>query len=92
MLNYCEPNFPLKSFYGYLVGENIEPKDIRHHNPHFINSPNFDYLYLPSQAVVNDSDGPDGEIYMEVLKYSTLLKRADLRNKIFKEKLGIEDL
>lgn len=92
LLNYCEPNFPLKSFYGYLVGENIEPKDIRHHNPHFINSPNFDYLYLPSQPVVNDSDGPDGEIYMEVLKYSTLLKRAELRNKIYKEKLGVEAL
>ena len=29
---------------------------------------------------------------MEVLKYSTLLKRAELRNRIYKEKLGIEKL
>lgn len=92
LLNYCESNFPLKSFYGYLIGENIEPKDILHHNPYFRNSPNFDYLYLPAQPVVNDNDGPKGELYMEVLKYSTLLKRADLRNKIFKQKLGIMDL
>lgn len=92
LLNYCEDWFPLHSFYGYLIGENIEPKDILHNNPYFRNAPNFDYLYLPAQPVVNDNDGPKGELYMEVLKYSTLLKRAELRNRIYKERLGIEKL
>jgi len=44
---------------------------------------------LPAQPVPNDNNGPDGSIYMEVLKYSTLLERAKLRNNIYKAKLGI---
>lgn len=92
LLNYCEPKLLLKSFFGYLIGENIDSRDIRHNNPYFVDAPNFDYIYLPAQPVINDSDGPNGELYMEVLKYSTLLKRAELRNRIYKEKLGIEEL
>lgn len=92
LLNFCEEKFSLNTFYGYLIGENIEPRDILHNNPYFKNAPKFDYLYLPAQPVVNDNGGSEGSMYMEVLKYSTLLKRAELRNQIYKEKLGIMNI
>ena len=46
LMNYCEPKFNIKTFYGYLIGENIDSRDVRHHNPNFTYAPNFDYLFL----------------------------------------------
>ena len=34
---------------------------------------------------------PDGDLYSEVLKYSSLLERAKARNEIFIKKLGLAE-
>ena len=37
--------------------------------------------------MINFNNGPEGNIYTEVIKYSTLLERARFRNQIFIDKL-----
>ncbi len=88
--NFTHSEFKIKTFYGYLIGEGIEKRDVQGNVSTFEHSPNFDYLYSPSQKVIGFDDNEDSSIYTEVLKYSSLLKRAELRNKVFVEKLGLK--
>jgi hypothetical protein len=86
ILNFCNDQFQLNTFYGYLIGEAIEPRDVRAADSDFIEDYHFDYLVRPTKKVVGENKN-DGALYMEVVKYSTLLKRAQLRNKIYIDKL-----
>lgn len=86
ILNYTEDQFNISTFYGYLLGESIETRDVRGAVSTFEESYQFDYLFRPSAKVVGFGR-KDGSIYTEVIKYSTLLERAKLRNKIFIDKL-----
>ncbi len=88
--NYTDEKFEIKTFYGYLIGEGIESNDVQGSVSTFEYSQNFDYLYSPSQKVIGFNGKENGSIYTEVLKYSSLLKRAELRNKIFIDKLGLK--
>ncbi len=85
--NYTEDKFQITTFYGYLLGESIETRDVRGAVSTFEESYQFDYLFRPSAKVVGFDDRKDGSIYTEVIKYSTLLERAKQRNKIFVDKL-----
>ena len=87
LLNYTRDDLHLNTFYGYLIGENIEDRDVRGRVSRFEHSPNFDYWFRPSEKVTHFNGGQDGNIYTEVIKYSTLLERAKLRNQIFIDKL-----
>jgi len=84
--NYTNDEFQITRFYGYLIGESIEVRDVRGTVSRYEYSPNFNYLFRPSENVTGEGR-PDGSIYSEVIKYSTLLKRAQLRNKVFIDKL-----
>lgn len=86
--NYTEDKFQITTFYGYLLGESIEPRDVRGAVSTFEESYQFDYLFRPSAKVVGFENRKDGSIYTEVIKYSTLLERAKQRNKIFIDKLN----
>ena len=47
-------------------------------------------MYLPNANIPNESDlsgNNDGSLYMEVITYSEILKRAEKRNEIFTSKL-----
>ena len=87
--NYTTSDFEITTFYGYLIGEGIEDRDVRGRVSGFKHSYHLNYWFKPSEDVTGfgDKNGKDGNIYMEILKYSTLLKRAKLRNKIFIDKL-----
>jgi len=85
--NYTTDKFQITTFYGYLIGENIEDRDVRGRVSRFEHSYHFDYWFRPSENVIGFDDKTNGSIYTEVIKYSTLLKRAKLRNKIFIDKL-----
>ena len=87
ILNYSEDRFKITTFYGYLLGESIETRDVRGAVSTFEQSYQFDYLFRPSAKVVGFDERTDGSIYTEVIKYSTLLERAKQRNKIFVNKL-----
>lgn len=86
--NYTKPEFKFLTFYGYLIGESIEKKDVRAADGDFITSPNLDYLFRPSKKIPDESsDNKDGTLYMEVIQFSVLKQRAELRNKIFADLL-----
>lgn len=85
--NYTKEKFKITRFYGYLIGENIEHRDIVGYVSGFQYSSLFDYWFKPSDEIADFAGNEKGYIYKEVIKYSSLLKRAKLRNKIFIEKL-----
>jgi hypothetical protein len=85
--NYTADDFQLNSFFGFLIGEDIEDRDVRGRVSRFEHSAHLDYWFRPSEKVIDFSGKNDGSIYTEVIKYSTLLERAKLRNKIFIDKL-----
>ena len=85
--NYTEDKFQITTFYGYLLGEHIEPKDVLAAVSAYEYSYQFDYLYRPSIKVTGFDGRTNGSIYTEVIKYSTLVKRAKQRNSIFIDKL-----
>lgn len=63
--------------------------DVQLADGHFENAYQMDYLFKPADIVRNFFGRPNGSIYIEVIKYSTLLERARQRNKIFIEKLDM---
>ena len=69
-----------------LIAESFDFTSIVRTDPRFQISQHLDYVFLPYSPVYGGVRG-QGALYMEVLKYSTLLKRAGLRNSIFTEKL-----
>lgn len=85
--NYTEDKFQITTFYGYLLGESIEPNDVLGTVSSYEHSYQFDYIYRPAQKVNGFHGRTNGSIYTEVIKYTTLLERAKQRNKIFIEKL-----
>jgi hypothetical protein len=85
--NYTNDKFQITTFYGYLIGESIEDRDVRGHVSRFEHSYHLDYWFRPSENVNGFDNRSNGSIYTEVIKYSTLLERAELRNKIFIQKL-----
>ena len=54
----------------------------------FKTAPNLDYLFRPMKTVPDDSGSNiDGSLYMEVIQFSVLKERAELRNKAFIDRL-----
>lgn len=84
---YAKDKFEITNFYGYLIGENFDFEAVIDAAPDFIRSQYLDYIYNPDQTVNGNESRSKGTMYIEVLKYSTLLKRAGIRNKMFTEML-----
>lgn len=85
--NFCNPEFVIDIFYGYLIGEALEPRDIRAFDGDFIYDPRFNYCYRPAKRIPDDTSNHDGSLYTEVLQYSVVLERATNRNSAFISKL-----
>lgn len=90
--NFTNEKFQFKQFYGYLIGEPIECEDVRAADSDFKSFHDGKGMFRPKKNVVcKNNQNADGELYMEVLPYTELLEKATLRNRIFIEKLGIQD-
>ncbi|GHV92372.1 hypothetical protein AGMMS50268_28750 [Spirochaetia bacterium] len=88
ILNYTEDKYLFNTFYGYLIGEAIERRDVLGVVSTWEEAQHFKYFLRPSAKVNSfDASRGNGSIYTEIIKYSTLLERAKLRNKIFIDKL-----
>lgn len=88
--NFTANDFIIDTFYGYLIGEALEYRDVRGADGRFKYDPKFNFMYLPSAPVVFEDDptgNKDGSLYMEVLTYSVILERAECRNEAFTKKL-----
>jgi hypothetical protein len=87
ILNLTKPEFSFDTFYGYLIGEGVEPDDVRFNDGDFKHSHHFNYVFRPAKTIVGRFKQGDGSLYTEVLKYSTLWERANKRNEVFIKKL-----
>lgn len=86
--NFSAPEFKFLTFYGYLIGESVEKRDVRAADGDFVTAPNLDYLFRPKKTIPDDNGTQeDGTLYMEVLQFSVLKARAELRNKAFIDRL-----
>ncbi|MDR2407748.1 MAG: hypothetical protein LBE13_06520 [Bacteroidales bacterium] len=89
--NLSRKEFAFTTYYGYLLGENIDIDDIRDNDSDFKPAYHLDYLFRPYKEIVGKFGRISGSLYTEILKYSTLLERANIRNRIFFEKLGVDN-
>lgn len=87
MRNYTKPEFQFTTFYGYLIGEKIDPKDVISHDSDFVEAYHYEFLYRNHKTVPAFFVTEKGSLYLEVIKYSSLLERAIRRNEKFIEKL-----
>lgn len=87
ILNLTKAEFPFTTFYGYLIGETLEPLDIKYNDSDFQDSAHFDYAFRPAKRILGNFKDFQGSLYTEVLKYSTLLQRANKRNEALIQKL-----
>lgn len=85
--NLTKDEYSFNSYYGYLIGENIDISDVQDNDSDFKHAANFNYLYRPYKRIIGKFGKPEGSLYTEIIKYSTLLDRAQTRNKIFIHKL-----
>jgi hypothetical protein len=90
--NLSKSEFNFTTYYGYLLGENIDIDDIRDNDSDFKTAYHLDYLFRPYKEIVGKFGRIPGSLYTEILKYSTLLERANIRNNIFFEKLGVNNI
>lgn len=84
---YAKDRFEITTFYAYLIGESFTLNEVKRANPFFKKAYYFDYLFCPNYPVDGGENRRDGEMYIEVIKYSTLLERAVFRNKIFTNRI-----
>ena len=85
--NLSDDSFNFHTFYGYLIGESVDYMSIIESNPRYESAPNLGYIFNPYDPVRGLNGRKDGELRIEVLKYSDILKRARERNRVFIEKL-----
>ena len=76
---YAKDRFEITTFYAYLIGESFTLNEVKRANPFFKKAYYFDYLFCPNYPVDGGENRRDGEMYIEVIKYSTLLERAVFR-------------
>jgi hypothetical protein len=85
--NLSKEEYNFHTYYGYLIGENIDVDDIEDNDSDFKPAHQLNYLFRPHKRIVGKFGKNDGALYTEVIKYSTILERALIRNKVFINKL-----
>ena len=85
--NLSKDIFNFDTYYGYLIGENIDIDDIEDNDTDFKSAHSLNFIFRPHKRIAGKFGKTDGALYTEIIKYSTLLERATLRNKIFIDKL-----
>ena len=82
-----DERFKFNAFYGYLIGENADIYSILDSDGDFKQSQNLGYIVRPHKDLPLLFGREQGTLYTEVIKFSDLLKRAQLRSKIFTDKI-----
>jgi len=85
--NLSREQFNFQTYYGYLIGQNIDIDEIQDSDPNFKSASNLNYIFRPYLPITGKFGRKDGALYTEVIRYTDILERAKLRNKIFIEKL-----
>jgi hypothetical protein len=76
----------LRQFYGYLIGDTVNPNRLRGFN----RFPNGRGFFGTEKIVQYESQTGLGELYSEIMHYGDIVERARSRLKVFRDRLGIE--
>ena len=83
----AKSNGRIKKFYGYLIGCTLDPSRMIPGYTRFANGKG----YFRSDKLVDDeTNRVYGELYSEVLLYEHFIDRAELRLRIYKDKLKVQ--
>lgn len=85
--NLSREQFHFQTYYGYLIGQNIDIDEIQDSDPNFKPASSLNYIFRPHLPITGKFGRKDGDLYTEIIKFSDILERAKLRNKIFIDKL-----
>ena len=78
---------PIRQFYGFLIGENINKVDV---SDRYRPACHGGYWFYPSERIASiETDATIADIYQEIIPLSTIAERASRRNRSFSERLGI---
>ena len=71
----------------YLIGENGDIYSIIDRDGDFRYSKSLGYVFRPHKRLADPFNRGEASLYLEIIRYSDLLKRAQLRNKIYTDKI-----
>lgn len=86
--NLSNDDFKFNSFYGYLIGENADIYSIIDSDGDFQFSQSLGYIVRPHKGIPDPFGKGAASLYTEIIKFSDLLKRAKLRNKVFTDPIN----
>lgn len=75
----------LRKFYGYIIGDTINPIGLRNYNP----LPGAKGFFTTSDLIEPTTRSTIGQLYSEVLHYDDIVERARKRIGVYREKLGL---
>lgn len=88
---FAKPQYIIDEFFCYLIGEDFSYDDVKRTSMQFDYDFTKEYmLYEKDTGIYGGEKRGNARVHFEILKYSTLLKRATLRNKIFTDKISTE--
>ena len=89
--NYSREPHHFKQFFGFLIGETM---DIVNLTGEWKKVPFGNSRIYPSLAItaIDETEAPIAHIYQEIIPLSEIVKRAEIRNRSFAEKLGIKPI
>ncbi|MDR2762978.1 MAG: hypothetical protein LBB88_10275 [Planctomycetaceae bacterium] len=87
--NYSQRKF--NQFFGFLIGETIDKVSLP--SGRYNKVPYCDYWVYPDEPIksIGEVEAVIANLYQEIIPLSEIAKRAEIRNKSFAEKLGLND-
>lgn len=85
---FAKDKFMIDDFYCFLIGEEFSYEDVKRAHTQFNYDYTKTYMFLEDERGVYGGSRDDARIRFVVCRYSDLLKRAQLRNKIFTDKIS----
>lgn len=88
---FAKEEFLIDEFYCYLFGEDFSFEEVRRAEADFNEDFTHNFLYYEKpNGVYGGPNRTNAKIRYEIYKYSTLLEKATLRNKIFTDKISVD--
>lgn len=88
---FAKEEYLIDEFYCYLIGEDFTFDEVKRADNNFQEDFSGSYLYYEkNDGVYGGPKRKNAKIRYEIYHYSTLLKKAVLRNKIFTDKVSVD--
>lgn len=76
----------LRKFYGYLIGDTVNPNRLRGYE----RFPNGHGYFSTEPLIEHQTREPLGELYSEILYYGDIVEKAEKRLQVYKDRLNVD--